>query len=393
MSRFGPFSRSLHLRQCHECSHRGYSLLEFSLVLAMGGAMVLALTLAMQTHQLQRRSELMAERYEQLMAAAVAYAQRFGERLLQLPAACAQSVLGLDRPVPLPQGVRDGQCRLRLEHQGLSVTLDNGLQPDIQALRSLHLLDATVVPALALDHQARVWSALTATLAPAELGVRLERVCQAPLCAGPPILAVSVFNQQPYRLGTQPRMFSQNEQVITLFSALGDQAAMGGAMDPPGLLLGPRQRFSLPSPVRDPQGAGGRGVVLLRRQLEVPLTRADATSPAAPASADAPAPPSTSGTAAVPAQPGGGAGVHGAPARSQADGAASARVWSVVDSRWRTQQVERSYDPDRTSGRLDGALAQPLGFCDPELTAMSWDASGRQLLRCDPRLRAWEVLR
>lgn len=247
---------------------RGFTLVELSIVLFIGSGFMMALVLSMHTHMLQLRAQTMAQRYQGVQDAVQRYAQVHRSALLALPGECSEPALQAQSPRPPAGVVALGACALPLRVQGHDVRLVNGLQPSLQELQDIGLLDAGVGQDLALDLDLRVYSPAfagqPATLAPPRLAVIVRKHCDSLACGSAAGLETLVFNPQPFELSGGNWVFDRRDQVHLLFQALGDGAAMSqhSAM---GRLVGAGERVSLDNPVKEPGGLGAMGVVALRQ--------------------------------------------------------------------------------------------------------------------------------
>lgn len=246
---------------------RGFTLLELSIVLFIGSGFLMAMMLSVHSHMLQLRAQTMAQRYQAVQAAVQRYVQAHRSLLLALPADCSLPAWQAESPRPPSGVVAMGACTVELTVQGRTLKIANGLQPAVEQLQSLGLLDPGVGLTLALDHEARVYSPAfagqSAALAPPRLAVLLRKHCDTADCGGSSPLETLVYNLQPYVLEGGNWAFDRRDQVNLMFNELGDRAAMSQASDA-GRLVGGGERFALDNPVQEASGAGTPGIVALR---------------------------------------------------------------------------------------------------------------------------------
>ena len=247
---------------------RGFTLVELSIVLFIGSGFMMAMVLSMHAHMLQLRAQTMAQRYQGVHDALERYVQRHRPALLALPADCSEPAYQAVSPRPPASAVALGLCALTLRVQGRDIRVANGLQPGLEELQALGLLDAGVGQGLALDLDLRVYTpslaGQPATLAPPRLAVLLRKQCDTSACTSASGIETLVYNPQPFLLSGGSWALDRKDQVHLLFQALGDGAAMSQytAM---GQLVGAGERVSLDNPVKEPGGPGALGIVALRQ--------------------------------------------------------------------------------------------------------------------------------
>ncbi len=247
--------------------HRGYSLLEMSIVLSIGAGFLLAMTVAMHNHLLELRTQTMVQRYQALQSAAQRYLEAFGPLLTKLPADCADRIYQTGQALRPPAAMAYGRCALALDHEGRRTTVTNALQPLHHELKALGLLDAQTSSQIIMDHQSVVFLpsyTSPGAVAPPDLAVRIRRLCESPACMGPTVWESVVYNRQPFELRGGNWTFNQLDQIYLLFEGLGTGAAMSEGGTQKGALLARRGEFAFENPVIDPSGQGLAGIVALR---------------------------------------------------------------------------------------------------------------------------------
>jgi prepilin-type N-terminal cleavage/methylation domain-containing protein len=181
--------------------HRGYSLLEMTIVLSIGAGFLLAMTVAMHSHLLGLRTQTMAQRYQAMQSAAQRYLEAFNHLLIKLPVECAERIYRSGQALRAPEAISYGRCTLALDHEGRRTTVTNALQPLAHELKALDMLDAQGSTRIIMDHKSMVFLPNTAspdTLAPPDLVVRIRRLCESPGCPGPAVWESVVYNRQPF---------------------------------------------------------------------------------------------------------------------------------------------------------------------------------------------------
>lgn len=271
----------------HRRLARGFTLMELSIVLVIGSGFLMAMTLAQHSRMLQLSAQVMAQRYQGLMAATQRYVALYRSQLSELPVACSVSSYQTGRPKAPEGAVAAGNCALQLSQQGRSVKLANALQPSPDELLSLGLLDAGNPVTLALERQSSVYSpafaASPASKAPPRLAVLVRKLCDSPACTGAVTLESLVYNVQPYVLEGGNWTFGRMDQVRVLFNELGDGAAMSQDTAQ-GELVMTASGVSLGNPVlQDGSTQGVLGIVALRgstnTSLDTQWARRDGQTP------------------------------------------------------------------------------------------------------------------
>ena len=252
----------------------GFTLIELSIVLVIGASFLMAMTLSWHARMLELRAQAMAQRYLAVSAAAQRYIEMHRSSLAELPPTCSLSRYQAGVPRP-PGGIEAaGGCTLWLAIGGLSVKVVNALQPTVDELRALGLLDGAASVSLSLERQVRVFNPAfagsVAILAPERLAVQVLKRCHAGACNGASGLESVVYNLQPYLLDGGNWAFSRSDQVRALFNELGDGAAMSQGLDH-GMLVGAGETFTLVNPVQDERGQGISGIVAFRASVNSAL--------------------------------------------------------------------------------------------------------------------------
>lgn len=252
----------------------GFTLLELSIVLFIGSGFLMAMTLSMHSHMLQLRVQTMAQRYQVLQAAAQRYVQAYQPVLSALPADCSTSAWQADSPRPPAGVVAMGACSLELKIKGRAVKVSNGMQPGIDELQWLGLLDVGAAVELAFDRDVRVYRPSFVgqgfALAPQRLAVLVRKHCEALPCSTSARLEALVFNLQPFLLDGGHWVFDRQDQLNLLLNMLGDDAAISRASDD-GRLQGAEGRFTLVNPVQEVNGSGTPGILALRSSAQGPM--------------------------------------------------------------------------------------------------------------------------
>ena len=243
----------------------GFTLLELTLVLSIGSAFMVMMSLSMQAHLQQLGAQSMAERYRGVQAATVRYIQAFSESLAAVSTQCSTPVYGTDI-LAIPALISLGSCSGSLSYKGKKITIFNIMQPSVNDLRSLGLMEEHQAGDLLLAHGSQVMmlASLPHDLAPAQFGILLKSQCSALTCERPNGYEALVYNLQPYRLDGGPWLFSRRDQVNMLFAELGDGAAGTSDGSLNHELIGSSDRFRLKNPVTDSQQGGLAGIVGLR---------------------------------------------------------------------------------------------------------------------------------
>lgn len=239
-------------------------MLELALVLSIGSGFMVMMIFSMQAHLQQLAAQSMAERYRGLQAATAKYVKEFSDPLAVASTQCSTPMYRTEVGV-ISAVISSGACSAALTYAGKNGVVFNILQPSVQELRTLGLLDAHQVGDLLLAHGASVLMPPPdqQTMAPAQLGVLLKSQCSNSPCARPNAYEVLVYNLQHYRLDGGPWLLTRQDQVNTLFAELGDGAAASDASRH-NELVGPNNSFSLSNPVTDSQLEGLPGIVGLR---------------------------------------------------------------------------------------------------------------------------------
>jgi prepilin-type N-terminal cleavage/methylation domain-containing protein len=243
---------------------RGFTFLELSLVLTIGAGFMTMMSLSMQVHLQQLAAQSMAERYRGLQAATARYAKEFSEHLAAASANCSTPMYRTEVVAPHPV-ISSGACSATLSFAGKRVVVFNIMQPSVNELRTLGLLESHQSVALLLAYVSQVLAPAPDLqgMAPAQLGVLLKNPCSHSTCARPSAYEVLVYNLQPYRLDGGPWLFTRRDQATLLFTALGDGAAASdGSLN--SELLGPRGSFRVINPVIDSRLVGLAGIIGLR---------------------------------------------------------------------------------------------------------------------------------
>lgn len=246
---------------------RGFTLIELSIVLLIGSGFVVALTLAMHAQLLQLRAKTMAQRYVTVQLAANRYVQAFRAELQRLPPDCSESAYQADGARAQVSAVAYGLCAVVLHGATGQANVRNGMQPDVEELRALGLLEPGNNHALALERDSRVYRPSTSgdigARAPERLAVLVRRSCAIGDCSGSGMLETLVYNLQPYLLTGGNVAFDRRDQINVLLAELGDGATISRAASD-GHLVDGEDKVRLQNPVRDESGVGIPGIVALR---------------------------------------------------------------------------------------------------------------------------------
>ena len=243
----------------------GFTLLELTLVLSIGSSFMVLMSLSMQAHLQQLASQSMAERYRGLQASTARYVKEFSESLAAASAHCSTPMYRTEVAVA-PPVISAGACSAALSYAGNRVVVFNIMQPTVNELRTLGMLESHQSVDLLLAHGSQVLAPPPdqQAMAPAQLGVLLKSQCSTSTCTRPSAFEALVYNLQPYRLDGGPWLFTRRDQVNTLFTELGDGAAAASDESLSNELVGPSGSFRLSNPVTDSRLVGLPGIVGLR---------------------------------------------------------------------------------------------------------------------------------
>jgi hypothetical protein len=222
------------------------------------------MSLSMQAHLQQLAAQSMAERYRGLQAATSRYVKEFSEPLSAASVNCSTPMYRTEVVAPNPV-ISSGACSAALSYAGKSVVVFNIMQPSVNELRTLGLLESHQSVDLLLSHGSQVLAPPPDQqgMALAQLGVLLKNQCSTPTCVRPSAYEVLVYNLQPYRLDGGSWQFTRRDQMNMLFTELGDGAAASDE-SLSSELIGPSGSFRVINPVTDSRPVGLAGIVGLR---------------------------------------------------------------------------------------------------------------------------------
>lgn len=246
-------------------------MIELSIVLFIGASFLMAMTLSMHSSMLQLRAKAMAQRYQLVQVAALAYVDVFRNLLTGVPADCALPVYQADRPLIPKVLIAKGSCTLQLNNSRRAAKVMNALQPTIDELQLLGFMDKQATAGLLLERDVRVYSptsaGVDASKAPQRLAILVRKVCETPGCTGPVELEAVTYNLQPYLMKGGHWLFDRFDQVKMLLSELGDNGVMSQEKSPNGILEGRTSGFTYANPVRTSDNQGLPGIVALRSKV------------------------------------------------------------------------------------------------------------------------------
>jgi len=288
---------------------------------------------------------------------------------------CSTPTLEWNPPAPAPKAVEQGACTVSLDTAHAKVKVIHALQPTVAELKSLMVLDPQAITDVALDTVTKAHGAQKQPLAPAQLAVHLEKHCPDSSCATSSWLNVHVFNTQPYATTGGPAAFDRRNQVLGLFQALDDHAAIGSTQSADGMMVTALGRHKVSLPVRAFKSKNLEGLVVLRAQVWV--------APLAPGllTTTTPGPAEKSPLGKNNAQTSRFEGQVGAPI---------GLALPAVRANPLTTPIQAQGGRLGNDTSPDAAIA-PSAPCEPERFNVGLDDSGRRILSCDRIKRTWGV--
>ena len=207
----------------------GFTLLELTVVIALLSALVVSLTMGMNVYYKRMQTQLVGKQYQLVNAAVGDYMGVHYQALSALPADCGQIALAKDNSLADTDSIRDGLCSLSLPVAASAVNLVNGLQPTLEELKNLRLLDRATSTSLMLPSLEVVATSVSgvssSTMAARSLAVQITKTCPTPDCAAGVQLSSLVFNAQPYVFGSDKLKRYGFDLVDELLIAAGADAA------------------------------------------------------------------------------------------------------------------------------------------------------------------------
>jgi hypothetical protein len=253
----------------------GFTLFEMAIVTALGSAMMIALLVTLQAWALQAQSQLAGQQYKRINEAVGDYLSLHYARLRALPDECSQVALAYGVALnPDPVTVRGG-CRLSLPGDGATVQVSNGLQPTLDELKNLKILDrgVSIRPLLSTQqtiYQPTAAGAQSQELAPATYAIQIRKTCPSQPCGDVFYLSALTFNTQPYAPGNPPEAIRAYERIENAFLAAGSDALLSlpASLNGDGELHGFKDSSVLPNPLRNYTGTspsvGVEGILAVR---------------------------------------------------------------------------------------------------------------------------------
>lgn len=249
---------SLRLASRRASRQAGFSLLEVAVLMSLLAGMLMTVLMLWRDEASRMQQKLAGQQYRVMESALNDYLGLYYLQLLQLPTDCGQVSLAVQRSLPSSPSVLAGACTLSLPRSSGGVgkvTLSNGLQPTLEDLQALHVLDASFRPGLALPtlHVVAQPSAHIASndLAAPRLAIRIEKLCAPSTCREFTLTGL-VFNTQPYSYGPQRSLIDSHEMALNAFVGAGPQAALSSprALKGDGELQGWMGSFRMTNPLR-----------------------------------------------------------------------------------------------------------------------------------------------
>ena len=237
---------------------RGFTLFEMAIVTALGSAMMIALLVTLNAWALQAQSQLAGQQYRRINEAVGDYLSLHYARLRALPDECSEVALASGMALsPNPVIVRGG-CKLSIPNEGASVQVSNGLQPTLEELKVLKILDPGVgtrllLPTLPMVLQPAGAGGLAPVMAPATYAIQVKKTCPVQPCGDVFYLSALTFNTQPYAPSNPPEAIRAYERVENAFLAAGSDAlvSLPASLNGDGELHGYKDSSVLPNPLRD----------------------------------------------------------------------------------------------------------------------------------------------
>jgi type II secretory pathway pseudopilin PulG len=260
-------------------SRAGFSLLEVAVSLTLLSLMMTSLLMVWRAEAQRAQARLAGQQYRMHELALTDYLGLYHAQLLSLPADCGQVALAADRSLPSSASVAAGACRLRLPLANAGtgqVDVANGMQPKLEELQALRLIDATlrvglVLPTVSVVAQPSEHQSGTEPVA-ARLAMRIEKACADGPCRNF-LLTGLIFNTQPYDLARQRSGVDGLELAQDALAGAGPQAALSEPVElgGDGELVGWQGAFSVTNPLRtwsqDGASTGLPGILGVRVSL------------------------------------------------------------------------------------------------------------------------------
>jgi prepilin-type N-terminal cleavage/methylation domain-containing protein len=238
-------------------TQQGFTLIELTVVVAILSALVVSVTMGMNVYYKRMQTQLVGKQYLLVNAAVGDYLGVHYQALSALPADCGQIALAKDTSLADAASITAGKCRVSLPVAGGDLAVENGLQPSLDDLKNLRLLDratntSLMFPTLNVVAMS-VSGVASSTMAPRTLVVQVSKTCPTTSCDAGVQLSSLLFNTQPYVLGGDNLKRFGFDLVDELLMAAGADAAFARptATGLSSELHAAQELFVLTNPIRD----------------------------------------------------------------------------------------------------------------------------------------------
>jgi type II secretory pathway pseudopilin PulG len=278
----------------YRTAHQGFTLLELGAAMFVLSAMLIATTVTLSMYYKRMHVQLVGQQYQTVNAAVSKYMKLYFVKLITLDATCDKVSLAVATPLSVPTSISSGACALSLPHPfrtSVVVNVANGLQPTVDELKGLGLIDGVTATQLQLQTTDVVYQASGssgAEMAPHGFVIQIKKTCSPTGCTSGGKLNSLVFNAQPFAMGGKLASFNFDLEEELLIAG-GADAAIASLGVPASAtsyeLKGDLHNFQ--NPIRDytsstAVGVGIRGIMAVQNVYDTSLdsdyARRDGTS-------------------------------------------------------------------------------------------------------------------
>ena len=248
-----------------DSSHSGFTLIEVSIAMILMAGLTFGWLMTWAIDGLKAQSKFAGEQYRTVGRAVDSYLSLYHDQLQKLPHECSVTAYAESISLASSVSVAAGNCLAKLKSPrspDTIISILNGLQPSVEELRSLYLLDAGFQNRLILPVEHKVAIPLhhrpSSTLAAAGYAVQIQKNCISTDCEKFQLTGY-VFNTQPYLISRFRSFVSGHELLQDAWAAAGPDAMLSthGSLGGSGELNSWGGGEVVPNPLRLFKSDGG----------------------------------------------------------------------------------------------------------------------------------------
>lgn len=257
----------------YRSAHQGFTLLELGVAMFVLSAILVASTITLSIYHKRMQAQLVGQQYQSINAAVGKYLKLYFLQLIDVDNACSTLSMGVGTVPTEPGIIATGGCSKTFTNvfkTTSTVVVANALQPTLDELKNLSLIEPTTVSQLQLQTENIVMKT-GGILAPRVLAIQINKTCAPTGCGAGAKLDSLVFNAQPFVMGSQASRFNFDLEEELLVAG-GADAAMAN----PGIPAGSSYElkgdlFTSPNPIRNYAASGSvgiRGIMAIRNSYD-----------------------------------------------------------------------------------------------------------------------------